>query len=191
MREVERLLREVLDGSYECALPFAATVRSRSAPVPIDPTRSSPAVTPSPLSTTSDSAKVRPDAFLPSRRAWAVPLSVGGFVAAAGLAGAMWLRPTGPVPTAPSSGGLPASASAATAALVVTPPAIPRPEEAPSTASPPPSATTLAKPVAARLPASHAFAVIDAAAAVPSVASPATTSEPARRPGSVVDVPPF
>jgi hypothetical protein len=50
------------------------------------------------------------------------------------------------------------------------------------------SQTVQTKPVAARLPAQHAVAKVDASAPVSSAAA---SSEPVRRPGSVVDVPPF
>jgi serine/threonine-protein kinase len=196
MRDVEHLLRQVLDGSYECISPFAETLRLDVAPTlrnASDFPRPASSGDDGSVSATSGSVGVRTDASLRTRRrraaAW---LGGGALLVAAASIGAIRLLATAPADTAASThvaAAPPAPASAETVrpvppfASVVPTGAAPVREDLQRAVGDVP-----AKPVAARLPPQHTIAKVDASAPV---ASAAATGEPARRPGSVVDVPPF
>jgi serine/threonine-protein kinase len=192
MRDVVRLLHEVRDGTYELSLPFAGTQRSPAAHTgDIDPARFS---TSGPVSTTNSSG-ARVAAFLPARRARAIPLGIGVLVAVAAVVGAARLRTTTPQGAAaspvssapPAAAAATAPASAAYAAIPPAPVSATPSGAAPAVVAP---AKTTAPAVAARMPAQRLVGLIDASAA-PAPAPSAAMGEPARRPGSVVDVPPF
>jgi serine/threonine-protein kinase len=207
MRDVERLLRQVLDGSYECISPFAETLRLDS----VAPTLQVAGEVARPASSgdegavSASSAGVRTDASLRKRRARAVWFTGAGLVVAAASIGAFRLLTVAPAVTAASvragsEARAPASSEEPTAPAPTAHPVAPFASLALPTAAPasadatravvdaPQSQTSQTKPVAARLPAQHAVAKVDASAPV---ASAAASTEPARRPGSVVDVPPF
>jgi serine/threonine-protein kinase len=195
MREVERLLQDVREGTYEFSLPFAATQRSPAASTGgVEPARVS---APAPVSTTNSSSRSRIASFLPSRRAKAVPLGVGALVVAAALVGVARLRTAAPAgeggaSVASSPPAIAAAAPASAAHVAIAPPAAAStaaslPSGSPAVVAPARNAATA---VAARLPPPHSLALVDASAS-PAPAPSAAAGEPARRPGSVVDVPPF
>jgi serine/threonine-protein kinase len=204
MRDVEGLLREVLDGTYACGPRPASSMRSPAAQTleaRVDPARPSSSGGDVPVSTSNDSAGLRPDAFLPARRSLAVPLGIGALAVGAALAAAAWLRPAPPAATAAATRAEAVPEERPSAGRVVAPPETaaqtttasagdPRTTAGPpavTAGAAPPSEASQAKPLAARggtHPATHVDASSPAPAAGPS-------GEPARRPGSVVDVPPF
>jgi serine/threonine-protein kinase len=202
MRDVEHLLRQVLDGSYECISPFAETLRLDAAPmqqVAADVVR--PASSGDQGAVSASSAGVRTDASLRTRRARAVWFTGAGLIVAAASIGAIRFLAVAPADTAASvragsEARAPASTDEPTATAPTAHPVAPLASLAlPATpASTDPARAVVdapqsqTKPVAARLPAQHAVAKVDASAPV---ASAAASTEPARRPGSVVDVPPF
>jgi serine/threonine-protein kinase len=201
MREVEGLMRAILDGSYEYSGLFPSPMRSpaaRTLEAPVDPALSSFPPADAPLSTTHDSAGLRPAAFLPGRRPWALPVGIAAVVVSAALIGAVSLRPPPSSATAPSAPAEPLTVAPASAARVAAPSTTTAQASAAATSTTPAaviapipisSEATQAKPVAARLvPPPRTAPRVDAAAPA---ASAAPSAEPARRPGSVVDVPPF
>jgi serine/threonine-protein kinase len=205
MRDVERLLRQVLDGSYECISPFAETLRLDGPTLQVAADVVRPASSGDEGAVSASSAGVRTDASLRTRRTRTVWLTGAGLVVAAASIGAVRLLAVAPADTAasiragaearaPSTAEQPA-APGPTAHLVAPLASLALPSAAPATADSaravvdaPQSQTSQTKPVAARLPVQHTIAKVDASAPVPSAAA---SSEPVRRPGSVVDVPPF
>jgi serine/threonine-protein kinase len=203
MRDVERLLRQVVDGTYECISPFAETLRLDGPTLQVAADVVRPASSGDEGAVSASSAGVRTDTSLRKRRTRTVWLTGAGLVVAAASIGAVRLLAVAPVDTAASvragsEARAPASVEQATApaptAHAVAPLAsLALPTAATADASravvdAPQSQASQAKPVAARMPAQHTLANVDASAPV---ASAAATGEPARRPGSVVDVPPF
>ncbi len=200
MRDVEGLLGDILDGKYECVSPAAATLRLGEASTlhaAVDLRSSTPSGAVGSVSSVSDLAGPRTGASLRTRRARALGLGAGGLVVAVAGIGAARLLTVPPANLAASARVESAAvapvapahppAPLASAARPTTPPAGEDPAALTVSATPP-SQTIQTKPLAARLPAQHTIARADASAPAP---PPSTTGEPARRPGSVVDVPPF
>jgi eukaryotic-like serine/threonine-protein kinase len=202
MRDVERLLRQVVDGTYECISPFAETLRLDAPALQAAADVVRPASSGDEGAVSASSAGVRTDASLRTRRTRAAWLAGAAVVLAAASVGAIRLLAVAPADTAaslhagsearaPTSGEQP-TAPAPTAHPVAPLASLALPTEAPSADAravvDAPQSQSQTKPVAARLPAQHAVAKVDASAPI---ASAAASSEPVRRPGSVVDVPPF
>jgi serine/threonine protein kinase len=205
MRDVERLLRQVVDGTYECISPFAETLRLDGPKLQAAADVVRPASSGDDGAVSASSAGVRTDASLRTRRTRAVWFAAVGVVLAAASIGAVRLLAVAPADTAASvrAGSEARAPTSAERPMAPDPTAHPvaplaslaLPTGAPATADAaravvdaPQLQASQAKPVAARLPAQRTDARVDAAAPV---ASAAASSEPVRRPGSVVDVPPF
>jgi serine/threonine-protein kinase len=205
MREVEGLLRQILDGTYVVMRPSGSTQRSPAAQTVetiSDPRqRASTPGAVAPLWTPTESAGVRTDAGVRTRRIRALGLGIGGgVVLAVAGAGAVWLRTPGPSAATVANGASRAASTAVETSPSAAPPAsaarLVAPSDSASAATPPPLAAVPVhpadakpvKPVAARQPQAHPAMAADASAPAPS-ATPSVES--ARRPGSVVDQPPF